>query len=204
MTLARPRSSSAGVSGSRAASNPRASRSGDSSSEAQRTLRPRPEKALTSRLEASTGLESGAPGTVMPYSVSMPMTLVMAIRVFPPRAPRGRSLQVLPGVDLLDGAPEVLGVAALDQGAHVHDALALLARDARPVVGVGGVGQVLVLLELVGHGDEQVGRLDALLAGLQEPLDGHLLGPVDDVLDHRPGVEVLEVQDLLVAVGVGD
>ncbi len=30
------------------------------------------------------------------------------------------------------------------------------------------------------------------------------LRPVDDVLDHRAGVEVLEVQDLLVAVGVGD
>src|SRR5918993_2574864 len=122
----------------------------------------------------------------MPYSVSMPMTLVMAIRDVPsPRsAPPDRSLQVLPGVDLLDGAPEVLGVAALDQGPHVHDALALLARDARPVVRVGGVGQVLVLLELVGHRAEQVGRLDALLAGLQEPLDGHLLGPADDVLDH--------------------
>ncbi len=32
----------------------------------------------------------------------------------------------------------------------------------------------------------------------------HLLRPVDDVLDHGAGVEVLEVQDLLVAVGVGD
>ena len=38
---------------------------------------------------------------------------------------------------------------------------------------------------------------------LEEVLDRHLLGPVDDVLDHRAGVEVLEVQDLLVTVGVG-
>src|SRR3712207_8579433 len=41
-------------------------------------------------------------------------------------------------------------------------------------------------------------------AGLQVLLDGHLLRPVDDVLQHGAGVEVLEVQDLLVAVGVGD
>ncbi|CCH72018.1 conserved hypothetical protein [Nostocoides australiense Ben110] len=45
---------------------------------------------------------------------------------------------------------------------------------------------------------------DAPLAGGQEVLDRRLLGPVDDVLDHRPGVEVLEVEDLLVAAGVGD
>src|SRR6266540_2842401 len=155
----------------------------------------------------------------MPYSVSMPMTLVMAIRPPIPEwspgsyglatrpsfqdGPAGSALEVLSGVDLLDGAAEVLGGTS-DEGAHVDDALALLARDPRPVVRVGGVGQVLVLLELVGHRVEQVGRLDALLVGLQEALDRHLLGPGDDVLDHRAGVEVLEVQDLLVAVGVGD
>jgi hypothetical protein len=39
-------------------------------------------------------LESGAPGTVMPYSVSMPMTLVMAICVFPSpeHAPRPKPI----------------------------------------------------------------------------------------------------------------
>ena len=41
-------------------------------------------------------------------------------------------------------------------------------------------------------------------AGLQLRLDRVLLRTVDDVLDHRSGVEVLEVHDLLVAVGVGD
>ena len=41
-------------------------------------------------------------------------------------------------------------------------------------------------------------------AELQEVLDGVLLGPRDDVLDHRPGVEVAEVQDFFVAVGIGD
>ena len=49
-----------------------------------------------------------------------------------------------------------------------------------------------------------VSLMQAALAGVEEVLDRHLLGPVDDVLDHRAGVEVLEVQDLLVAVGVGD
>ena len=45
---------------------------------------------------------------------------------------------------------------------------------------------------------------DALLAGLEKLLDGHLLGAGHDVLDHGPGVEVLEVQDFLIAVGIGD
>ena len=35
-------------------------------------------------------------------------------------------------------------------------------------------------------------------------LDGELLGPAHDVLDHGPRGEVLEVHDLLVAVLVGD
>ena len=38
----------------------------------------------------------------------------------------------------------------------------------------------------------------------EEVLDRRLLRPVDDVLDHRARVEVLEVQDLLVAARVGD
>ena len=48
--------------------------------------------------------------------------------------------------------------------------------------------------------------LDAqtLLPGLQHRLDGVLLGPVHDVLDHRPGVEILEVHDFLVTIGIGD
>ena len=64
-------------------------------------------------------------------------------------------------------------------------------------------GQVLVLLELVHARLQQVLHPDALLVVVEEVLDRHLLGAVDDVLDHRAGVEVLEVQDLLVAVGVG-
>jgi hypothetical protein len=65
-------------------------------------------------------------------------------------------------------------------------------------------GQVLVLLELVDARLEQVRDAQARLVVVEEVLDRHLLGAVDDVLDHRAGVEVLEVQDLLVAVGVGD
>ena len=41
------------------------------------------------------------------------------------------------------------------------------------------------------------------LTGFQYRLDRVLLGPVHDVLDHGAGVEVLEVHDLFVAVGVG-
>ena len=65
-------------------------------------------------------------------------------------------------------------------------------------------GQVLVLLELVDARLEHVLHAHARLVVVDDLLDRHLLGPVDDVLDHRAGVEVLEVQDLLVTVGVGD
>src|SRR3954447_17996183 len=113
------------------------------------------------------------------------------------------SLEVLPCVgDGVDRAP-ALGALAGDQRPDVDDALALLAGDARPVVGVGRVGQVLVLLELVDARGQQVGHPDAPVAGLEEVLDRHLLRPRDDVLDHGAGVEVLEVEDFLVAVGVG-
>ena len=64
-----------------------------------------------------------------------------------------RVLQVLPGVaDGVDRAPGVGALAAGDERADVDDPLALLAGDARPVVGVGGVRQILVLAELVDAG----------------------------------------------------
>src|SRR5690349_18380944 len=151
--------------------------------------------------EDSTGLKSGMPGPEMPYSVSMPMTLGMAIT--PSRRRRAEeTLQVLPRVDPVDLPPLAAGVG--HQRADVDDALALLPTDPGPVVGVGGVRQVLVLLELVPDRGEQVVLLQALLAHLEEPLDGHLLGPPHDVLDHGAGVEVLEVEDLLVARLVRD
>src|SRR5205807_7123908 len=113
-------------------------------------------------------------------------------------------LQVLAGADPLDG-PSARGLLALgEEGAHVDDALALLARDLGPVVGVGGVGQVLVLLVLLPDGGEEVVGADALALAGDGPLDGELLGPAHDVLDHGPRGEVLEVEDLLVAVLVGD
>src|SRR3954447_503717 len=143
----------------------------------------------------NTGLKSGCPDAAMPYSVSVPMTFGMAMRALYP------ALEVLPGADPVD-LPTVAVEA--QQRAHVHDALALLAGDPRPVVGVGRVGKVLVLLELVADRVEQVLALDALLAGRQEPLDRVLLGAAHDVLDHRAGVEVLEEQDLLVPRRVGD
>ncbi|AAS04156.1 hypothetical protein MAP_1839 [Mycobacterium avium subsp. paratuberculosis K-10] len=115
-----------------------------------------------------------------------------------------RPLQVLAQVGLGVDGPRRARALAGDQGADVDDPLALLARNPRPVIGVGGVGQVLVLGELVDDRVEQVLDAQTRLAGLQHRLDRVLLRAVDDVLDHRPGVEVLEVHDFLVAVGVGD
>src|SRR6266508_5984360 len=70
-------------------------------------------------------------------------------------SPPPSSLQVLAGVDdPLDGPMLVLHLA--HERLHVHDPLPLLAGDLRPVDGVGRVGEVLVLLELLTHRGEQV------------------------------------------------
>src|SRR5262245_27179425 len=96
------------------------------------------------------------------------------------RASAGRALrppQVLAGGGAFDGSAALEGVLRLvDEGADEDDPLALLARDLRPVVGVGRVGQVLVLLVLLLDGVDEVLRADALLAPGDEPLDGQLLG----------------------------
>ncbi len=62
----------------------------------------------------------------------------------------------------------------------------------------------LVLGELVDDRVQQVLDPQTLLPSLQHRLDRVFLGAVDDVLDHGAGVEVLEVHDFLVTVGVGD
>jgi hypothetical protein len=95
--------------------------------------------------EASTGL--GRCAALTPNSVSIPQTLGMATGGSLPGPTRtdSRYLQVLARADRLDGA---VGSVPLHQGAHVHDALALLARDPRPVIGVG-CWEVLVLAKLL-------------------------------------------------------
>ena len=112
------------------------------------------------------------------------------------------------GADDGECDPRVLEAAlprpAAGEGADVGDPLALLAAHARPVVGVGGVGQVLVLAHLRRERAEQVLGAQAPPAGGEQVLDGPLLRAVDDVGDHRAGGEVLEVQHLPVAAGVGD
>src|SRR5713226_7997386 len=130
-----------------------------------------PAYELMSNEDESTGLNSAMPGPEIPYSVSMPMTLGIAM---------GGRLQVLARVDPFDLA--ALAASIRHQGADVDDPLALLARDPGPVVGVRRVGQVLVLLELVADGAKEVLALDALLPLREEALDRRLLGAGDDVL----------------------
>src|SRR6476659_580789 len=149
----------------------------------------------------------------MPYSTSVPMTR-RTLMDQPYASASGRtdadgpvpdrnraagttSLQVLAGVrSRVDRAAGLVALAA-DERADVDDPLALLARDPRPVVGVGRVGQVLVLLELVQARRRQMADPQPADTGLELLLDRHLLRAVDDVLQHGAGVEVLEVQDLL-------
>src|SRR4051812_46922636 len=107
------------------------------------------------------GLDSPVPRRRMPYSVSMPHTFAMAMRVRPyPRAMATGTaipgLQVLPGCDPLDGSATGGLLALRHEHPQEDDALALLARDLRPVVGVGAVGQVFVFLEFLADRPLQV------------------------------------------------
>ena len=89
----------------------------------------------------------GTPGRTAAFE---PPGLLIGGRRRPPA-----SLQILAGVDdPLDAALLFLGLA--HERLDVDDALALLAGDLGPVVGVGGVGEVLVLLELLADGGEEV------------------------------------------------
>src|ERR671937_718063 len=77
-------------------------------------------------------------------------------RVGGPRRRVLSGLEVLAGVgDGVDGPARLGALAAGDQRADVDDPLALLTGDAGPVVGVGGVGQVLVLAELIHNRVDQ-------------------------------------------------
>src|SRR2546425_5502516 len=117
----------------------------------------------------------------------MPMTFGMAMRFLAPwrtetpgpgqgkdeggAPPPSRSrIQILSGIDdALDAPLLLLGLA--HQRLHVDDPLTLLPRDLRPVVGVRGVRQVLVLLELLADGGLEVLGGDALGAAADQALE---------------------------------
>ena len=61
----------------------------------------------------------------------------------------GGELEVLAGGDGIDGLATLAVGVGVDQRPHVHDALTLLARNLRPVVGIRRVRQILVFLELL-------------------------------------------------------
>src|SRR5215210_340439 len=86
-----------------------------------------------------------------------------------PPVPR-RNLEILACAHTLDGPSAGSFLALRHERADVHDPLALLARDLGPVVGVGGVGQVLVLLVLLLDGFEQVGGTDPPALAGDDPL----------------------------------
>src|SRR5680860_626431 len=138
--------------------------------------------------DASTGLASAAPRIATPYSVSIPQTFGTDIAPDYCRAcsrrrrepvaawdPRDLRLQVLAGRGLFDLATTRRLTTLADQGAYEHDALSLLARDLGPVVGVGRVGEVFVLAELLFDRVEQVLGGDAPGSTADLTLDRQLL-----------------------------
>ena len=135
----------------------------------------------------------------MPYSVSMPqifgIATVAAYRS--PTVTLAGAAGAATGTGRWrparwHGRPRRSVVVLRDERADVDDPLALLARDLRPVVGVGGVGQVLVLLVLLVDRLDEVVDADAPVAAGDEALDGQLLGPAHDVLDHGPDEKSLK------------
>ena len=86
-----------------------------------------------------------------------------------PRHTRPRGLEVLTQVGFGVDGPAGTRRLARDQRADVDDPLALLARDPCPVIGIGGVGQVLVLGELVDDRVEQMLDAQTLLARSPAP-----------------------------------
>src|SRR5580658_9465858 len=128
----------------------------------------------------------------MPYSVSIPSTFWTAIRFRPQR-----SSKVLAGSDALDLPAAADLVAVLDHRPDVDDALALAPGDLRPVIGIRRVRQILVLLVLLLDRVQQMFEANAASLVRKDPFDGELLRPVHDVLDHRAGGKVLEVEQLL-------
>src|SRR5262245_8979066 len=160
------------------------------------------------RREDRIGLKSAWLRTVIPYSVSIPITFGRAIPsslrpvspVLPrasrrrgdrgrqkggegaPAAPPPRHLQVLTGSLALHGP--LLVLALTRERLDVDDPLALLPGDLRPVVGVGRVRQILVLLELLAHRRQQVVQLDALFDVRDVSLERELLGATHDRFHH--------------------
>src|SRR5215210_7835831 len=119
--------------------------------------------------EAAIGLDSPAPRSTMPYSVSMPQTFRMATSETY-RRPVTKRLQVLTGRHPLDGPTSGGAVTFVmgDERTDVDDALALLARDLRPVVRVGRVRQILVLFVLLHDRRQEVVGADAARAAGDE------------------------------------
>src|SRR5919107_862580 len=109
----------------------------------------------------------------MPYSTSVPITRrTVTGRAYAPTTP---GLEVLTGVrDGVDRSSRLGALLAGDERADEDDPLALLAGDAGPVVGVRGVGEVFVLLELVDARLQQVRDPDAVLVVVEQVLDRHL------------------------------
>src|SRR3954454_2041087 len=136
-----------------------------------------------------------APGWDRPRRAARPRTRSRCRRssATPRRHPTAVSdSQILAGGDALDLTAAALLVVLGDDRADVDDALALLAGDLRPVVGVRRVRQVLVLAELLRDRRDEIRGADARGRTGDLALDGELLRPAHDVLDHRSGREVLE------------
>src|SRR3954452_9449370 len=84
-------------------------------------------------------------------------------------------LQILARCDPLDGTPTGGLLAFGHEHPEEDDALALLPGDLGPVVGVGGVGQILVLLVLLPDRVQEVVGADTPAVACDLALDGQLL-----------------------------
>src|SRR5712692_10481243 len=107
-------------------------------------------------------------------------------------APEILALEILAGRHTLDRPSTGRLLALGNQRPHVDDPLALLSGDLGPVVGVGGVGQILVFLVLLRDRRKHVVGADAPALTRDRSLDRQLLRPANDVFDYGAGREILE------------
>src|SRR5688572_5058958 len=90
----------------------------------------------------------------MPNSVSVPSTRMRFVNVWSGIGP----LKIVAGTDGFN--LPMFGGPTTD-GPDMNDFLALLSGDFRPIVRIGRVGEILVLLELLTDGADQVVRAQA-------------------------------------------
>ena len=86
----------------------------------------------------------------------------------------------------------------------MDDLFALLTGDLCPIIGIGRIRQIFMLLVLFADRTREVVHLQAFLVRCDRAFDGKFLRARDNPFDQRTARKVLEVERLLLSIGVRD